>query len=62
MYYEFILAKLEDVFGGKKENKTVKGYQKITVTNSKAYRGGLSRLLSIKYAIKDWMLKVNLDC
>lgn len=62
-YYEFILAKYEDVFGCKKENKSVKGYQKITVTNSKAYRrGGLSRLLSIKYAIKDWMLKVNLDC
>jgi hypothetical protein len=45
MYYEFILAKLEDVFGGKKENKTVKGYQKITVTNSKAYRGGAKSLI-----------------
>lgn len=48
-YYEFILAKYEDIFGCKKENKTVKGYQKITETNGKSYRGGGANSFIINY-------------
>jgi len=35
MYYEFILAKFEDVFGGKIKYKIVKVYEKITAINGK---------------------------